>query len=219
MRQLVDQYYHKGLRNRLIESLRERGISNEKVLGAIRDVPRHYFLDSAFDRIAYEDKAFDIGAGQTISQPYAVAFQTHLLDVKPKDKILEIGTGSAYQACVLAQLGAKVFTIERQKELYLNNQQFDFLKQFRLLKMFYGDGFAGLPGYAPFDKIIITAAAPYIPERLVDQLITGGIMVIPLDAENGKQRMMRIIKQVDGCIIKEEFSEFEFVPMLKGKNS
>ncbi len=180
------------------------------------DVPRHFFMDSAFDKIAYEDKAFPIGEGQTISQPYTVAYQTQLLDVKNFDKVLEIGTGSAYQACVLAEMGAQVFTIERQKKLFDANKTFQFLKKYPSIKFFYGDGYKGLPTFAPFDKIIITAAAPEVPQKLIDQLKPGGMMVLPLGSGE-VQRMMRITKLENGALKEEVFDHFSFVPMVEGK--
>jgi protein-L-isoaspartate(D-aspartate) O-methyltransferase len=212
-----DTYLHKGLRKQLIEQLRGKGIEQETVLQAIGKIPRHFFLDPAFQHIAYEDRAFPITAGQTISQPYTVAYQTQFLEVKPFDKILEIGTGSAYQACVLAEMGARVFTIERQKKLFDFNKDFFFLQNYPQIKRFYGDGFEGLPSYAPFDKIIITAAAPFIPEKLISQLKIGGIMVLPVNTEEEKvQQMMRIIKTKEGYS-KEVLDKFSFVPMLGGK--
>lgn len=213
-----DNYLHKGLRKQLIAILREKGIKDEQVLAAIDAIPRHFFLDPAFERIAYEDRAFPITAGQTISQPYTVAYQTQLLQIKKFDKVLEIGTGSAYQACVLAELGANVFSIERQKELYDYVSKFFLIKKYPNLKRFYGDGYQGLPGYAPFDKIIITAAAPYIPEKLLEQLKPGGIMVAPVGDDSG-QKMMRITKDKNGNITHEELGDFSFVPMLQGKNN
>lgn len=208
---------HKGLRKKLIEELREKGIKDERVLEAMMAIPRHFFLDPAFERIAYEDRAFPIAANQTISQPYTVAYQTQFLEVRKSDKILEVGTGSAYQASVLAEMGAYVFSIERQKQLYDYNNNFFYLKKYPGLKRFYGDGFEGLPSYAPFDKVIITAAAPFIPPRLVEQMKPGGIMVIPVDDETGTvQRMMRITKTADGYE-KEILDNFSFVPMLSGK--
>ncbi len=216
MRTTEDSYLHKGMRKKLVDSIREKGITDESVLGAILNVPRHFFLDSAFEKHAYEDRAFPIGEEQTISQPYTVAYQTQLLEIKPFDKVLEVGTGSAYQACVLAELKAKVFSIERQKKLYEKNKQFNFLTKFPSLRMFFGDGFEGLPTYAPFDKIIITAAAPFIPEKLIAQLKPGGFMVLPLN-EGESQRMLRITKQPDNNLIEEKFDQFSFVPMLLGK--
>ncbi len=217
MRKFEDSYRHKGLRSKLVEVIRNKGISNEKVLAAINAIPRHFFLDTAFDDVAYEDKAFQIGEGQTISQPYTVAYQTELLNVKPFEKVLEIGTGSGYQACVLAELKVMVFTIERHKKLYESNKKFEFLKKYNNIKQFYGDGFKGLPTFGPFDKILITAAAPEIPTKLIEQLKPGGMMVLPLGA--GKvQRMMRITKLENETLKEEVFDSFSFVPMLEGKN-
>jgi len=212
-----DNYLHKGLRRQLILTLIKKGINNEKVLAAIENIPRHFFLDPAFERIAYEDRAFPIAAHQTISQPYTVAFQTQLLELKKFDKVLEIGTGSAYQACVLAEMGATVFTIERQKELYDFVGHFFYLKNYPNLKRFYGDGFVGLPTFAPFNKIIVTAAAPKIPEQLLTQLKPGGIAVIPVGDDQG-QKMLRITKDMEGKILEEDLGDFLFVPMLTGKN-
>jgi len=209
---------HKGLRKNLVETIRKKGITNETVLSAILHIPRHFFLDSAFDKVAYEDRAFPIGEGQTISQPYTVAYQSQLLDIKPFDKVLEIGTGSAYQASVLAEMKAQVYTIERQKKLFELNKQFQFLKTYPNIRFFYGDGFEGLPTYGPFDKILVTAAAPKIPEKLIAQLKIDGIMVIPVD-EGSSQRMMRITKMQDGSLLEEKFDLFSFVPMLEGKNN
>lgn len=216
-RQVEDRYQHKGLRKQLVDSIREKGITNEQVLEAINKVPRHFFLDTAFDKIAYEDRAFPIGNGQTISQPYTVAYQTQLLDLKPLQKVLEIGTGSAYQSCVLAEMGAKVFTVERQKALFDQNKTFDYLKKYPNIKFFYGDGFEGLPTYAPFDRVIITAAAPFIPPKLIDQMKPGAMMVVPVD-EGESQRMKRITKQSNGALLEETFDAFSFVPMLVGKS-
>lgn len=216
MRKFEDSYRHKGLRKKLTDSIRDKGITDERALVAMMNIPRHYFLDTALEHIAYQDRAFPIGEGQTISQPYTVAYQTQLLEVETYDKILEIGTGSAYQAILLAEMGANVFTIERQKKLFELNKSFVLKSKYPNIKFFYGDGFEGLPTYAPFDKILITAAAPFIPPKLIEQLKTGGKMVIPLD-EDGMQKMMRITKMEDGSLQKETFSEFSFVPMLKGK--
>jgi protein-L-isoaspartate(D-aspartate) O-methyltransferase len=217
MRNFEDSYRHKGLRKKLIDSLRDKGITGENVLNAMMNIPRHFFLDTALEHIAYQDRAFPIGEGQTISQPYTVAFQTQLLDVLPYQKILEIGTGSAYQAMVLAEMGASVFTIERQKRLFDLNKSFVLRSKYPNIKFFYGDGFEGLPTYAPFDKVIITAAAPFIPPKLIEQLKAGGKMVIPVD-DNGSQKMMRITKHADGTLEEETFSDFSFVPMLKGRS-
>lgn len=213
----VDDYLHKGLRKTLIDEVRNKGIKSERVLDAMNKIPRHFFLDPAFEQYAYKDQAFQIGAGQTISQPYTVAYQTQLLDVQRFDKIYEVGTGSAYQACVLAELGAIVYTVERQKELYNYNNDFFYLKKYPQIKRFYGDGFKGLPSYAPFDKAIITAAAPFIPMDVVAQLKVGGVLILPLDDEDGsKQVMNKVIKHEDRLEI-IPMDTFQFVPMLQGK--
>lgn len=217
MRNYNDTYQHKGLRKKLIDSIKEKGITDEAVLAAMNNIPRHFFLDSAFDKIAYEDRAFPIAEGQTISQPYTVAYQTQLLQVKPFDKVLEIGTGSIYQATVLAEMGAQVYTIERQKVLFDKSKQFILKDKYPNLKFFYGDGFEGLPTFAPFDKVIITAAAPFVPPKLLDQMKAGGKMVIPVD-EGNNQRMLRLTKNADGTFYEEAFQHFSFVPMLTGKN-
>lgn len=217
MRTFEDSYRHKGLRKKLVELLKSKGITDERVLEAISVIPRHFFLDSAFDEKAYEDIAFPIAVGQTISQPYTVAYQSQLLEVKPFEKVLEIGTGSAYQACVLAEMGAQVYTIERQKVLFDQNKQFAHLKKYRNIKFFYGDGFEGLPTFAPFDKVLITAAAPFIPEKLIAQLKPGGKMVIPV-GEGAVQQMKRLTKLPDGSTREEVFEDFSFVPMLEGRN-
>ena len=216
MRKPEDTYRHKGLRKKLIDSIRDKGITDENVLNAMMNIPRHFFLDTALQDIAYQDRAFPIAEGQTISQPYTVAYQTQLLQVKQYDKVLEIGTGSVYQASVLAEMGAQVFTIERQKKLYEKNKNFIFKSKYPNIKFFYGDGFEGLPTYAPFDKIVITAAAPLIPPKLIEQLKPGGKMVLPLD-EGKYQRMLRITKTDEGYE-EEAFENFSFVPMLKGKS-
>lgn len=197
--------------------LEEKGIEKPEVLNAIEAVPRHlFFFDSAFIKQAYEDSAFPIGSGQTISQPYTVAYQSTLLDLRPRMKVLEIGTGSGYQAAVLHELGAKVYSIERQKSLYHQTKPLLEKLGYNRVKCFYGDGFEGLPTFAPFDRIIITAAAPEIPSKLVEQLAVGGKFVLPLD-EKGYQRMLRITKLEDGSLETEEFEKFAFVPMLRGK--
>ena len=218
MRKLEDAYLHKGLRKQLVELLKEKGITDSGVLEAIGNIPRHFFLDSAFDRIAYEDRAFPIAANQTISQPYTVAYQTQLLEVKQGEKVLEIGTGSMYQTTVLAAMGASVFTIERQKELFLQTAKYLFKEQYPNIVFHFGDGFEGMPEFAPFDKILITAAAPQVPEKLWEQLKVGGKMVIPVDESDGVQRMMRLTKKKEGAEKRESFDEFSFVPMLKGKS-
>jgi protein-L-isoaspartate(D-aspartate) O-methyltransferase len=217
MRNFEDSYLHKGLRKKLVDQIREKGITDEHVLQAINNVPRHYFLDSAFERHAYEDRAFPIGEDQTISQPYTVAYQTQLLQVKPFEKVLEVGTGSAYQASVLVEMKARVYTIERQKKLFEEKKNFKYLSKYPALLRFYGDGFEGLPTYAPFDKIIITAAAPFIPQKLIQQLNVGGVMVLPLS--EGDIQIMYRITRVDEYTTKEErFDAFSFVPMVSGKN-
>lgn len=213
-----DNYLHKGLRKQLVQGLREKGIKDEPVLAAIESLPRHFFLDPAFERQAYEDRAFPIASGQTISQPYTVARQTELLELKKYDKVLEIGTGSAYQAFVLAEMGVSLFTIERQKELYDHVAKFFLLSKYPNIKRFYGDGFEGLPSYAPFDKILVTCGAPFIPPKLLVQLKPGGIMVIPV-GEDARQKMLQIRKNMDGSITEEEMGDYAFVPMLQGKNS
>ena len=217
MKKFEDSYRHKGLRKKLVETVRSRGITDEKVLDAIGSIPRHFFLDSAFEDKAYEDKAFPIAEGQTISQPYTVAYQTQLLELKPFEKVLEIGTGSAYQASVLAEMGVQVYTIERQKKLFDQIRRFKYLDKYRNIKFFYGDGYEGLPTYSPFDKILITAAAPVIPPKLIEQLKPGGMMVIPVGTGD-VQKMMRITKQPAGSIREEVFDNFSFVPMISGKN-
>ncbi|MEK7227215.1 MAG: protein-L-isoaspartate(D-aspartate) O-methyltransferase [Bacteroidota bacterium] len=222
MRPTEDNYRHKGLRKKLVQLIQSKGISDERVLDAMLELPRLFFLDSAFDELAYEDRAFPIGEGQTISQPYTVAYQSQLLEVKPFMKVLEIGTGSAYQAVVLAEMGAEVYTIERQKKLFDANKSFDLLKKYTSIKFFYGDGYEGLPTYAPFDRVIITAAAPEIPQKLIEQLKPGGMMVIPLGSGD-TQQMMRITKLSagsggeSGALKEEVFDHFSFVPMLGGK--
>jgi protein-L-isoaspartate(D-aspartate) O-methyltransferase len=217
MRKYEDSYRHKGLRKKLVEVIKNKGINDEKVLAAIENIPRHFFLDSAFDEVAYEDRAFPITSGQTISQPYTVAYQTQLLEIKPFLKVLEIGTGSAYQASVLAEMGAQVFTIERQKKIFEANKKFSYIKKYPNIKYFYGDGYEGLPTYAPFDRVLITAAAPEIPQKLIAQLKPGGMMVIPVGSGN-LQTMKRITKNEDGTLKEEAFDLFSFVPMLGGKN-
>ena len=218
MRKYEDSYRHKGLRIQLMKILRDKGITDERLLHAMLHIPRHYFLDSAFDKVAYEDKAFPIAEGQTISQPYTVAYQTQLLEVKPHEKVLEIGTGSGYQSIVLAEMGAKVFTIERQKKLFDEHRNFFLRNKYPNIKYFYGDGYEGLPTFAPFDKIIVTAAAPLIPPKLIDQLKLGGKMVIPV-GEGSVQKMLRLTKQEDGTITEEVFDTFSFVPMVHGRNN
>jgi protein-L-isoaspartate(D-aspartate) O-methyltransferase len=218
MRQYEDTYRHKGMRKQLVDTLKQKGITDERVLNAINGIPRHYFLESAFEKLAYEDRAFPIAESQTISQPYTVAYQTQLLDVKPYDKVLEIGTGSGYQAIVLAELGAKVFTIERQKKLFDEHKKFILRNKYPNIKYFYGDGYEGLPTYAPFDKVIVTAAAPFVPPKLIEQMKTGATMVIPV-GEGAIQKMLRLTKNADGTTSEEQFDNFSFVPMVEGRNN
>ena len=217
MRKYEDTYRHKGLRKKLVETIKAKGITDERVLAAIEAIPRHFFLDSAFDEVAYEDRAFPIAEGQTISQPYTVAYQSQLLEIKPFMKVLEVGTGSVYQAAVLAEMGAQICTIERQKKLFEQNKKFAFIKKYPNIKFFYGDGYEGLPTFAPFDRVVITAAAPEIPPKLIAQLKPGGMMVLPVGSGDF-QTMKRIKKNVDGTTTEESFDLFSFVPMLTGKN-
>jgi protein-L-isoaspartate(D-aspartate) O-methyltransferase len=208
---MKDSYLHKGLRQKLIDSLKSKGINNQKVLDAMNNVPRHLFMDSGFISHSYTDKAFPIAAGQTISQPYTVAFQTELLD----PKVLEIGTGSGYQTAVLMELGARVFTIERIRELFETARN-------QLIPMgykpafYYGDGYEGLPAFAPFDRILVTAGADEIPEKLLEQLAPGGRMVIPVGGRIG-QKMLLVEKTTENEIKKTEHGLFSFVPLLQGK--
>lgn len=218
MRPTEDTYRHKGLRKKLVQGIQAKGITDDRVLDAILEVPRHFFLDSAFDEVAYEDRAFPIGEGQTISQPYTVAYQSQLLEIKPFMKVLEVGTGSAYQAVVLAEMGAMVYTIERQKKLFDSNDEFKFLKKYPTIKFFYRDGYEGLPTFAPFDRVIITAAAPYVPPKLIEQMKVGGMMVIPVGTGD-IQQMKRITKLEGGALKEEVFDRFSFVPMLGGRES
>ena len=214
--QLKDDPLHQGLRERLVKELAEKGITDKNVLRSLGNVKRHFFFNTTFIKFAYEDKAFPIAAGQTISQPYTVAMQTQLLQLKPGEKVLEIGTGSGYQTCVLLEMGAKVFTIERQKELYDETKVL--LPQIGYLpKMFYGDGYIGLEAYAPFDKIIVTAGAPFIPEPLKKQLKTGGRLVIPV-GEGITQEMILIEKKSEMEFLQTQHGSFRFVPMLTQKN-
>ena len=208
---IEDNYQQRGLRNKLVKKLVEKGIKDERVLAAIGKVPRHVFFENALLGHAYQDKAFPIGEGQTISQPYTVAFQTEKLEIKPGDKVLEIGTGSGYQACVLIEVGAKVYTIEYNRKLYERCK--DFLPTMGYKPFFFvGDGSKGLPAKAPYDKIIVTAGAPIVPNALTDQLVEGGILIIPV-GDREKQTMLRIRKK-NGKLIQEEFEGFAFVPLL-----
>ncbi|MBP6978815.1 MAG: protein-L-isoaspartate(D-aspartate) O-methyltransferase [Bacteroidales bacterium] len=213
---MIDSFKHQGLRKQLIDLLRRKGIRDERVLQAMEAVPRHFFFESSFHSFAYDDKPFPIGAGQTISQPYTVAFQTELLDVQKGDKILEIGTGSGYQACILAKMGGRVYSIERIKSLYTRAKAFLPTIDCAHVKVFYGDGYKGLTAYAPFNKILITAAAPYIPTALIDQLTIGGTMVVPLGSSD-VQIMTRVIKTAEGLYRTEDHGYFRFVPLLENK--
>src|SRR5690606_4989625 len=209
---MEDSYRHKGLRRSLVKTLKGKGIQNPAVLDAIGKVPRHFFFEKAFIDHAYQDKAFPIGEGQTISQPYTVAFQTELLELEPGDTVLEIGTGSGYQACILLEMGAKVFTIEYNKVLFDRTK--DFLPKMGYRpRFFWGDGSKGLPAFAPYDKIIVTAGAPVVPKDLIEQMKENGKLVIPV-GDDRVQRMVRITKKQDNKLIKEEFDNFSFVPLL-----
>ncbi len=213
---LNDTQKHQGLRNQLVEKLKERGITDLNVLEIIKTIPRHLFLDSSFEDFAYQDKAFPIGAGQTISQPFTVAFQTQLLEVKSTDIILEIGTGSGYQTAVLCKLGAKVYSVERQNELFKKTSLFLPKIGIKPKQLVFGDGYKGLPTYAPFDKIIVTAGAPTLPEALLSQLKIGGKLVIPLGTD--PQIMTLYIRISETKFEKHEFGTFRFVPLLENKN-
>lgn len=209
---MEDSYRHKGLRKQLVSNIRQKGIHDERVLKAIEQIPRHLFIDSSFLEFAYQDKPFPIGSGQTISQPYTVAFQTELLELAKGMKVLEIGTGSGYQACVLAEMGARVFSIERQRKLYVRTKEL-LQKMNYQVKTFLGDGNEGLPAFGPFDRILITAAAPEIPQALIDQLKPGGILVIPYGKDD-VQQMLRMRKNTDGTMSTEQHGAFRFVPLL-----
>jgi len=213
---LKDSFRHQGRRKQLVEILKEKGIEDEAVLKAINNIPRHWFLDSSFEDHAYQDKAFPIGAGQTISQPYTVAFQSALLEVQQGEKVLEIGTGSGYQTAVLCELGARVYGIERQNELYKKTKLFLEKIGYYPKHLTFGDGYKGLPQYAPFDKIIVTCGAPFIPPALLNQLKIGGRMVIPVGDES--QIMTLLIRKSAREIEKKEYGDFRFVPMLKDKS-
>lgn len=213
---LKDTSKHQGLRNQLAKQLEEKGITDKNVLDAIKKIPRHLFLNSSFEDFAYQDKAFPIGAGQTISQPYTVAFQSQLLEVEKEHKILEIGTGSGYQTAVLCTMGAKVFSVERQNELFKTTSLLLPKLGIRPKHLSFGDGYKGLPNYAPFDSIIVTAGAPFIPQPLMAQLKIGGRLVIPLGEDN--QIMTMLIRKNETQFEKHEFGEFRFVPLLEDKN-
>ena len=211
-----DTSKHQGLRNQLVAILQQKGIGNKNVLEAIKKIPRHLFLNSSFEDFAYQDKAFPIDAGQTISQPYTVAFQTELLEVKKGDKILEIGTGSGYQTAVLCSLGAVVYSVERQNELFKKTSLLLPKLGIRAKHLSFGDGYKGLPNHAPFDSIIVTAGAPEIPKALMSQLKIGGKLVIPVGDKI--QIMTLIIRKNETQFEKHEFGDFRFVPLLEHKN-
>lgn len=213
---LKDTAKHQGLRNQLAELLQKKGITDKNVLEAIRKIPRHLFLNSSFEDYAYQDKAFPIGAGQTISQPYTVAFQSELLKVEKDHKIMEIGTGSGYQTAVLYMMGAKVYSVERQNELFKQTSVLLPKLNIRPKHLSFGDGYKGLPNHAPFDSIIVTAGAPIIPKPLMAQLKIGGRLVIPLGEEH--QIMTMLIRKNETQFEKHEFGEFRFVPLLENKN-
>lgn len=216
MPKLKDTNKHQGLRNQLAKQLEEKGITDKNVLEVIKKIPRHLFLNSSFEDFAYQDKAFPIGAGQTISQPYTVAFQSQLLDIKKDQKILEIGTGSGYQTAVLCLLGAKVYSVERQNELFKTTSLLLPKLGIRPKYLFFGDGYKGLPNHAPFDSIIVTAGAPIIPQPLMAQLKIGGRLVIPVGQND--QIMTMLIRKNETQFEKHEFGDFKFVPLLENKN-
>lgn len=213
---MKDTNKHQGLRNQLAKQLEEKGITNKNVLAAIKKIPRHLFLNSSFEDFAYQDKAFPIAAGQTISQPYTVAFQSQLLEVKKDHKILEIGTGSGYQTAVLCLLGAKVYSVERQNELFKTTSLLLPKLGIRPKHLSFGDGYKGLPNHAPFDSIIVTAGAPIIPQALMAQLKIGGRLVIPVGEK--EQIMTMLIRKNETQFEKHEFGDFKFVPLLENKN-
>jgi len=213
---LKDTYRHQGKRQQLVKTVKKKGITDEKVLDAIGKIPRHLFMDSSFEDHAYQDKAFPIAADQTISQPYTVAFQTELLEIKKGDKVLEIGTGSGYQTAVLCELGAKVYTIERQRELYKKTKTFLSKIGYRPKHLSFGDGYKGLPEYAPYEKIIVTAGAPEVPKDLLSQLKVGGRLVIPVGTK--VQTMTLFIRKSAKEFDKKEYGAFRFVPLLEDKN-
>ena len=215
MHHLKDSFKHKGKRKKLIAALNEMGIDDDRILKAFDQVPRHFFLDLAFDEQAYTNMAFQIGSGQTISHPFTVAFQTQLLELSKGEKVLEIGSGSGFQTCILAALGVKVFSIERHKELHRKAKSM--VDYFRFpVRLFFGDGYQGKKAYAPYDRILVTCGAPEIPNELLQQLKNGGILVIPV-GDGAEQKMLKIKKDLNGQISQEEYGTFKFVPMLERK--
>ena len=214
---MEDTYWHKGLRKKLVKEIESKGINDKAVLEAMMQVPRHFFMENAFEEQAYKDRAFPIasGKGQTISQPYTVAFQTTLLNIQKREKVLEIGTGSGYQAAILREMGARVFTIERQQDIYLHTKKLLERIGFNLIRTYWRDGYKGLPEFAPFDKIIVTAAAPEIPNTLLSQLKIGGRLVIPI-GKSGEQKMYCIIRKDTNEYEENIIGDFSFVPFLKG---
>ena len=213
---MKDTYRHQGKRQQLVRTVKKKGITDEKVLAAIGKIPRHLFMDSSFEDHAYQDKAFPIAADQTISQPYTVAFQTELLEIKKGDKVLEVGTGSGYQTAVLCELGAKVYSIERQRELYKKTKTFLSKLGYRPKFLSFGDGYKGIPEYAPYEKIIVTAGAPEVPKDLLSQLKVGGRLVIPVGVET--QTMTLFVRKSAKEFDKKEYGAFRFVPLLEDKN-
>lgn len=213
---MIDSFQHKGLRKKLVETIRSKGIRDERILEAIGTIPRHLFMDSSFIKFSYQDQAFPIGEGQTISQPYTVAFQTELLEVESRHKVLEIGTGSGYQTAVLIELGALVYTIERQRNLFLKAQAILSDLGYKP-HYFFGDGFLGKETYGPYDRILVTAGAEEVPDELLNQLKTGGILVVPVGSQHG-QEMVRIVRKSPDDFERTEHGSFAFVPLLKGTN-
>ncbi len=215
MEHYKDTYQYQGLRKKLVKELKHKGIKSASVLQAFEKIPRHFFFEKAFAEWAYQDKAFPIGKGQTISQPFTVAFQTELLDIKKRESVMEIGTGSGFQAAVLATLGARVYTIERHETLHITAKQRLKKMGYAGIRFYFKDGYKGLPEFAPFDKILVTAAAPIVPQALKTQLKTGGKLIIPVGDEKG-QKMLLITRLDQQHFEEKEVGDFKFVPFLKG---